>query len=121
MQIVSLFPLLRVEDLSVSSAFYEQLGFMPVHLDQDYLHMVWQEKQDVQLGFLRDSEKLADAAAMSAGSLAIEVHDVEAVYALIRDRGLEISEELVLEEWGHHRFSISDPDGNRIEFFSHQL
>ena len=121
MQIVSLFPLLQVEDLSLSCSYYEQLGFMPVHLDRNYLHMVWQDRQEIQLGFVREEGNLSKPAQLSHGNLAIEVGDVEAVYALIRDKGIPIEDELKLEEWGHHRFAVLDPDENRIEFFSHEL
>ena len=47
----------------------------------------------------------------------IEVEDVHHMYQTAQEKNWNIFTSLTNEEWGKN-FSILDPDGNRVEFFS---
>ncbi|NLU72766.1 glyoxalase [Streptomyces sp. HNM0575] len=52
--------------------------------------------------------------------VSIEVDDVDAVYAAVRERGAEIVRELRDEEWGVRRFFVKDPGGRVVNVLSHR-
>ncbi|MGW4080804.1 VOC family protein [Streptomyces asiaticus] len=52
--------------------------------------------------------------------LSIEVDDVDAVYAAVRDSGAEIVHPLRDEEWGVRRFFVRDPNGRVINVLTHR-
>jgi predicted enzyme related to lactoylglutathione lyase len=51
--------------------------------------------------------------------LSIEVDDVDAVYARVKDAGCTVVHELRNEPWGVRRFFIIDPTGKLINVLSH--
>ena len=51
-------------------------------------------------------------------SVMIEIDDVEAFHSHCQAKGLPIDEPLKDLPWGHRRFSLTDPDGLRLQFFS---
>ena len=52
--------------------------------------------------------------------LSVEVDDVDAVYAVVRDSGAEIVHPLQDEEWGVRRFFVRDPNGRVINVLGHR-
>ncbi|NGO71001.1 VOC family protein [Streptomyces boncukensis] len=52
--------------------------------------------------------------------ISVEVEDVDAVYAAVRERGAEIVRELRDEEWGVRRFFVRDPNGRVLNVVSHR-
>ena len=52
--------------------------------------------------------------------LSVEVEDVDAVYAIMRESGAEIVHPLQDEEWGVRRFFVRDPNGKVINVLSHR-
>ncbi|GAA5162909.1 MULTISPECIES: VOC family protein [Amycolatopsis] len=52
--------------------------------------------------------------------LSVEVDDVDAVYAALRDSGAEIVHTLRDEEWGVRRFFVRDPNGKVVNVLSHR-
>lgn len=52
------------------------------------------------------------------GWLLIEVEDVDELYQQLRNKGLPIKEELWSAPWGHRKFTIIDPHGIDLSFFS---
>jgi uncharacterized glyoxalase superfamily protein PhnB len=52
--------------------------------------------------------------------MSVEVDDVEATYAVVRDSGAEIVHPLQDEEWGARRFLLRDPNGRAINVLSHR-
>jgi uncharacterized glyoxalase superfamily protein PhnB len=61
-----------------------------------------------------------DATAPVAPDLSVEVDDVDAAYALMRERGAEIVHPLCDEEWGVRRFLVRDPGGRVVNVLGHR-
>jgi lactoylglutathione lyase len=51
-----------------------------------------------------------------AGEVVLIVGDVDAVAAVLRDRGVPLLAEPVDRPWGHRTLHIADPDGFVVEF-----
>ncbi|MEV7602303.1 VOC family protein [Kitasatospora sp. NPDC089797] len=52
--------------------------------------------------------------------LSIEVDDVDAAYAVMRENGAEIVHPLQDEEWGVRRFFVRDPGGRVVNVLGHR-
>jgi predicted enzyme related to lactoylglutathione lyase len=52
--------------------------------------------------------------------MSIEVDDVDAVYAAVRESGADIVRPLQDEEWGVRRFFVTDPNGRVVNVVSHR-
>jgi catechol 2,3-dioxygenase-like lactoylglutathione lyase family enzyme len=50
--------------------------------------------------------------------IAIEVEDVDSFYKFIKEKGISFRGEIANKPWGHRAFSINDPDGIKLIFFS---
>lgn len=54
----------------------------------------------------------------TAFELAIEVEDVDDFYSFVKNSNIPIRGELSDKPWGHRAFSITDPDGIKLIFYS---
>jgi catechol 2,3-dioxygenase-like lactoylglutathione lyase family enzyme len=61
-----------------------------------------------------------DRSAPVTPDISVEVEDVDAVYAAVRERGAEIVVPLRDEEWGVRRFFVKDPDGRVVNVLAHR-
>ncbi|MEU1710697.1 VOC family protein [Streptomyces sp. NPDC005706] len=61
-----------------------------------------------------------DKTAPVTPDMSVEVDDVEAAYAAMRDSGAEIVHPLQDEEWGVRRFFVRDPTGRVVNVLSHR-
>ncbi|MFI8202877.1 VOC family protein [Streptomyces sp. NPDC085937] len=61
-----------------------------------------------------------DRTAPVVPDLSVEVGDVDAACAVLRDSGAEIVHPLQDEEWGVRRFFVRDPDGRVVNVLSHR-
>jgi catechol 2,3-dioxygenase-like lactoylglutathione lyase family enzyme len=52
--------------------------------------------------------------------MSVEVDDVDAAYAAMRDSGAEIVHPLQDEEWGVRRFFVRDPNGRVVNVLDHR-
>ncbi|MGW4662207.1 VOC family protein [Streptosporangium sandarakinum] len=52
--------------------------------------------------------------------MSIEVDDVDAAYAAVRESGAEIVHPLRDEEWGVRRFFVRDPNGRVVNVLGHR-
>lgn len=115
---------IRVRDLSVSRAFYEQLGFEfivgpvgpePVaiveHPSGVNINLILNASEDASA-----ENVLMDVPIKHAGytHVALEVTDAEGVERQLGELGIEITERV--EFGGARFFFVRDPDGNVIEF-----
>ncbi|MFJ4519219.1 VOC family protein [Streptomyces sp. NPDC088816] len=62
----------------------------------------------------------SDKTAPVAPDMSIEVDDVDAAYAIMRDSGAEIVHPLQDEEWGVRRFFVRDPNGRVVNVLGHR-
>ena len=61
-----------------------------------------------------------DASAPVAPDVSIQVDDVDAVYAEVIRRGLEVVHPLTDEPWGVRRFFVREPTGRVLNILSHR-
>jgi uncharacterized glyoxalase superfamily protein PhnB len=51
-------------------------------------------------------------------TIVVEAEDVDRFYKQISGRGINITEGLTNQKWGHRSFRVSDPNGVSLYFFS---
>ncbi|MEV0157065.1 VOC family protein [Micromonospora sp. NPDC050686] len=108
-------PVIRSEAAQESREFYGLLGF------EEVMDLGW------IMTFASPSSPAAQVSVMSSDQTApvtpdmsVEVDDVDAAYAAVRDSGAEIVHPLQDEEWGVRRFFVRDPNGRVINVLSHR-
>ncbi|NEC30551.1 glyoxalase [Streptomyces sp. SID8111] len=62
----------------------------------------------------------ADRTAPVTPDMSVEVDDVDAAYAVMRDSGAEIVHPLQDAEWGVRRFFVRAPDGRVVNVLGHR-
>ncbi|AEN12163.1 MULTISPECIES: VOC family protein [unclassified Streptomyces] len=94
--------------------FYGLLGFEEV-MDHGWIMTVASPAvPSAQLSFMTE-----DRTAPVDPDVSVEVDDVDAVYAAVRDSGAEIVHPLQDEEWGVRRFFVRDPEGRVVNVLAH--
>lgn len=108
-------PVLRTEAVQESQEFYSLLGF------EEVMNLGWittlasPTTPAAQVSFMTH-----DKTAPVTPEMSVEVDDVDAAYAAVRDSGAEIVHPLQDEEWGVRRFFTRDPGGRVINVLSHR-
>ncbi len=115
-------PQLFVTDFARALAFYrDRLGFSVAFTygEPPFYGMV--ERGDAKLNLRhvdqspwRDNVRNDD----DLLAVAIQVSDVDALYAELRAQAVPVHQELKQQPWGTRDFIVADPDGNRIGFAS---
>jgi predicted enzyme related to lactoylglutathione lyase len=102
-------------DLRAISKYYtDVLGFEIAFGDDTFIAF---KVGDALLGIQR---KLIDREMPGHQTAIILVDNVDEWYKELKEKGVIIFSEITNAEWGRN-FSILDPDGNRIEFFTRNL
>ncbi|MBI3435122.1 MAG: VOC family protein [Proteobacteria bacterium] len=117
-------PMIVVSSVDDVHRFYtEKLGFKRVMgmLGEDgQLNMVTVMLDGAKLMFTRPRAK-TDAAPVSAGRRPVEIYlqvaDVDAYHARLRERGVTICDPPTLQWWGDKTFKVMDPSGYEIWFY----
>ncbi|MCH0565897.1 MULTISPECIES: VOC family protein [unclassified Streptomyces] len=97
-----------------SSEFYGVLGFEEVMDHGWIMTLASPGNPSVQVSVMTE-----DQTAPVIPDMSIEVEDVDAAYAAMRERGAEIVHPLSDEEWGVRRFFVRDPNGRVVNVLSH--
>lgn len=99
-------------DLGSVVPFYtEKLGFR-VEYQQDDKFVSFIFPNGARLGI---KKKVEDREIPGAQTVFIEVDQIENLYEKIKNEGIKILKELVIQDWGKN-FSILDPDNNKVQF-----
>ncbi len=112
---ISSFPVFTVEDLEAAKSFYsENLGFDVAFSGDWYIHLI--SKSGVQVGFMLPDQATQPAIFQKSYSgegviFSMEVEDVDAAFAVARQKYLNVVLELRSEDWGQRHFCIQDPNG----------
>lgn len=116
MSIRRIVPDLHTADPSRSRAFYGRLGLDTV-MDHGWVVALAPPGAPgaVQLMLMT-----RDASAPVDPDVSIEVTDVDAAFAAMRDAGAPIVHPLTDEPWGVRRFFVRDPDGHVVNVLSHR-
>jgi catechol 2,3-dioxygenase-like lactoylglutathione lyase family enzyme len=119
MKITSYYPVLMVDDVATTAAFYiQRLAFQPLFESDWYVHLQSTHDQSVNLAILRgDHDTIPEAARGRASGILLnfEVEDVDAVYSQAVADGLPILLELRDEAFGQRHFITRDPNGILID------
>ncbi|WP_405656139.1 VOC family protein [Streptomyces sp. RK9] len=99
-----------------SREFYGLLGFEEVMNHGWFMTLASPAVPTAQIGLYAAADKTAPV----APDMSVEVDDVDAAYAAVRDSGAEIVHPLQDEEWGVRRFFVRDPDGRVVNVLSHR-
>ncbi|MEE1940629.1 VOC family protein [Streptomyces sp. TRM 70361] len=108
-------PVLRTDAAQRNREFYDLLGFEEV-MDLGWITTLASPSTPAA----QVSLMTADRTAPVTPDMSVEVDDVDAAYAVMRDSGAEIVHPLQDEEWGVRRFFVRDPDGRVINVLSHR-
>lgn len=108
-------PNVRTNAVRENREFYGLLGFEEVMNHGWIMTLASPDAPQAQVSFMAE-----DKTAPVAPDLSIEVADVDAAYAALRDSGAEIVLPLRDEEWGVRRFFVRDPNGQVVNVLSHR-
>ncbi|MGK5638112.1 VOC family protein [Streptomyces sp. URMC 126] len=108
-------PIIHTADTRRSRAFYGLLGFEEV-MDHGWITTLASPSVPAAQVSITTGDKTAPV----TPDLSIEVDDVDAVHAALRDSGAEIVHPLQDEEWGVRRFFVRAPDGRVVNVLSHR-
>ncbi|MFF4539975.1 VOC family protein [Streptomyces aureus] len=107
-------PNIQSDTAGENKDFYGLLGFEEVMNHGWIMTLASPSAPAAQISFMTD-----DATAPVAPDLSVEVDDVDAAYAIMRDSGAEIVHPLQDEEWGVRRFFVRDPNGRVVNVLGH--
>ncbi|MEU3298958.1 VOC family protein [Streptomyces sp. NPDC006678] len=115
MAIRRVMPDIRSRAMEVSRDFYGLLGFEEVMNLGWVMTLASPSHPTAQVTFMSE-----DKSATVVPDMSVEVDDVDAAYAVMRESGAEIVHPLQDEEWGVRRFFVRDPNGRVINVLSHR-
>ncbi|MFI6277617.1 VOC family protein [Streptomyces sp. NPDC050988] len=115
MSIRRVMPDIRSEAMEESRDFYGLLGFEEVMNLGWVMTLASPSNPTAQVTFMSQ-----DKSAPVVPDMSVEVDDVDAVHAAMRESGAEIVHPLQDEEWGVRRFFVRDPNGRVVNVLSHQ-
>ncbi|MGW0915384.1 VOC family protein [Streptomyces sp. NPDC002784] len=108
-------PIIQSEAAQESREFYGLLGF------EEVMNLGWiMTLASPSSPTAQVSVMTSDKTAPVTPDMSVEVDDVEAAYAAMRDSGAEIVHPLQDEEWGVRRFFVRDPNGRVVNVVSHR-
>ncbi|WP_329131032.1 VOC family protein [Streptomyces sp. NBC_00670] len=108
-------PNVQSEAARESREFYDLLGFEEVMNHGWIMTLASPSSPTAQISFMT-----SDRTAPVTPDMSVEVDDVDAAYAAMRESGAEIVHPLQDEEWGVRRFFVRDPNGRVVNVLSHR-
>lgn len=115
MSIRRVVPNVRTESAEENREFYGLLGFEEVMNQGWILTVASPSNPTAQVSFMTE-----DKTGPVVPDISVEVDDVDAAFAAMRERGAEIVHPLQDEEWGVRRFFVRDPNGRVLNVLSHR-
>ncbi len=119
MHVTSFYPVLMVNNVAASAAFYQQhFNFIPLFVADWYVHLQHREQVDFNLALLDGEHPTVPAShrGRAAGMLInFEVEDAAAEYERLQAAGLPIRLPLRDEAFGQRHFITEDPNGVLID------
>ncbi|WP_406361592.1 VOC family protein [Streptomyces sp. NBC_01579] len=108
-------PNIQSETVQESRDFYGLLGLEEVMNHGWIMTLASPSAPTAQVSFMTN-----DKTAPVVPDMSVEVDDVDAAYAVVRDSGAEIVHPLQDEEWGVRRFFVRDPNGRVVNVLGHR-
>ncbi|GHH42837.1 VOC family protein [Streptomyces candidus] len=98
-----------------SRAFYGLLGFEEVMNHGWIMTLASPSSPAAQISVMT-----SDRTAPVDPDMSVEVDDVDAAYAIMRESGAEILHPIQDEDWGVRRFFVRDPSGRVVNVLAHR-
>ncbi|MFF5900670.1 VOC family protein [Streptomyces argenteolus] len=108
-------PNVQSEAVEESREFYGLLGLEEVMNHGWIMTLASSSSPAAQVSFMS-----GDKTAPVTPDMSVEVDDVDAAYAVMRESGAEIVHPLQDEEWGVRRFFVRDPNGRVVNVLGHR-
>ncbi|WP_433544218.1 VOC family protein (plasmid) [Streptomyces sp. CA-294286] len=108
-------PNIPSESVQESRAFYGLLGFEEVMNHGWVMTLASPSSPGAQISVMT-----GDRTAPVDPDMSVEVDDVDAAYAAMREGGAEILYPVQDEEWGVRRFFVRDPSGRVVNVLAHR-
>lgn len=119
MKTTSYYPVLMVDDVTATAAFYvRHFNFKPLFESDWYVHLQSVEDESVNLAILQgDHETIPEEGRGRASGVLInfEVDDVDTIHDRLQGEGLPILRSLRDEAFGQRHFITRDPNGVLID------
>ncbi|MFC8225234.1 VOC family protein [Streptomyces sp. NPDC057287] len=115
MSVRRVMPDISSEAMEESRGFYGLLGFEEVMNLGWVMTLASSTNPTAQVTLMTH-----DRTAPVVPDMSVEVDDVDAVHAAVRESGAEIVHPLQDEEWGVRRFFVRDPNGRVVNVLSHR-
>ncbi len=107
---------IAVEDVEAGQHFYGELLGLDLLMDHGWLRTYGSdETMRVQVSIASQG-----GSGTPVPDLSIEVDDVNAMHARMKEAGVEIEYGPADEEWGVRRFYVRDPYGRLVNILSHK-
>jgi len=112
------------EKIADTKIFYTQILGFGITFENEFYLLLHTPDKSAELSFLLPNhpsqQPLFHLPFQGQGMyLTIEVDDVDALYARIKQKGVEIKIELRNEPWGDRHFAIQDPNGIGIDLVTY--
>ncbi|WP_062646004.1 VOC family protein [Streptomyces maremycinicus] len=108
-------PNIQSEAAQESREFYGLLGFEEVMNHGWIMTLASPSNPAAQISVMS-----SDKTAPVTPDMSVEVDDVDAAYAVMQERDVEIVHPLQDEEWGVRRFFVRDPNGRVVNVLGHR-
>jgi catechol 2,3-dioxygenase-like lactoylglutathione lyase family enzyme len=119
MKVTGYYPVLLVNDVETTAAFYEtHFQFRPLFTSDWYVHLQQTDNPAINLALVsRTHETVPEESRQAAGGLLInfEVEDPDEVYDRLRAADVKILRTLRGEDFGQRHFIAADPNGVMID------
>ena len=119
MKVTGYYPVLLVDDVEATAAFYQtHFKFRPLFTSDWYVHLQQADHPSVNLAFVaRNHETVPEGSRKPAAGMLInfEVEDPDEIYDRLRAANVEILRTLRDEDFGQRHFIAADPNGVMID------
>lgn len=119
MKITGYYPVLLVDDVQATAAFYQtHFGFRSLFTSDWYIHLQQSDRPNINLAFVsRTHETVPEESRKPAAGLLIsfEVEDPDEVYDRLCAAGVPVLRTLRDEDFGQRHFIVADPNGVMID------
>lgn len=111
-------------NLKASKDFYTGILNFGVTFENEFYLLLHLPGKSSEISFLKSNHPTQQAIFKEPYNgkgmyLTIEVDEVDKVYKIIKDKGIEIKVELRDEPWGDRHFAIEDPNGVAIDIVTY--
>lgn len=119
MKVTGYYPVLLVDDVEATAAFYQtHFNFRSLFTSDWYVHLQQLDRTNINLAFVsRTHETVPEESRLPAAGMLIsfEVDDPDAIYARLQAAGVKILRTLRDEDFGQRHFIAADPNGVMID------